>query len=226
MWSLGLDQSEDELSTSDVDTTCADEDPSHDKNKPSLDDAEEKFTALKRKRKDLYERSSAKRIKNVQQRAMKAVSDALQNGDDRELVEETGVRLPYLAHQKLSFRDPKRPAQQPITSEGKLHELTAHMGKTEHLLGLSMADLGGGGKGSSEMEKELELHLRQGNVAEASAVSDAIAERQLAIRIANAAKHRDAVKAKEKLQEEQRRKKHRLRWGFDSKQRWERKGNM
>lgn len=225
MWCLGLDEDDDESSDEEIPAPT----DSHSQNKSQCSAVDvDKFASLKRRREEIARSSSGKRIKSIQREALKTISDEIEDGADRETIEESGVRLLYMPHQQLRAGNIKAGTSPgpPIDNGRKLRELASHMGKTEHLLGLSMVDLGGGGDGSSELEKKLDKSLQEGDMATAAKISDEIADTQLAIRIANAAKHRDAEKASAKELQRKERKRKRLRWGFDSKQRWERKGNM
>lgn len=80
----------------------------------------------------------------------------------------------------------------------------------------------------SGLEKSIERAIAEGDVAKAEEMSDRLATREMAVRIAQAADCRDFVQRKhedEALRAAQKRKKQ-LAWGFEAKQRWETKSNM
>lgn len=207
--------------------TCEDQ-AEKEKPKSSSSDFLERFAALKARRERMTRRSTAARVKSLQKESLKRVSEELQNGDDREVIEEHGVRLPLLPHQKR--RKPTENSSskvRPAASE-EWQRLRLHMDKNEHLAGCGVVNSGiGSGNGKSELELRLQKHLDAKQFEQANEVSDRLARGQLAVRIADAAQHRDATERKRREQEEKaNRKRQRLSWRFDSKQRWERKGNM
>ncbi|CAL1578406.1 unnamed protein product [Knipowitschia caucasica] len=80
----------------------------------------------------------------------------------------------------------------------------------------------------SGLEKSIETAIAEGDVAKAEEMSDSLATRELAVKIAQAADCRDYAKRKqeeEALKAAQKRKKE-IAWGFEAKQRWETKSNM
>ncbi|XP_039995905.1 protein FAM204A isoform X1 [Xiphias gladius] len=80
----------------------------------------------------------------------------------------------------------------------------------------------------SGLEKSIERAVAEGDIAKAEEMSDRLATRELAVKIAQAADCRDFVQRKqeeEALREAQKRKKQ-IVWGFEAKKRWETKSNM
>ncbi|KAK7901717.1 hypothetical protein WMY93_018486 [Mugilogobius chulae] len=80
----------------------------------------------------------------------------------------------------------------------------------------------------SGLEKSIERAIAEGDVAKAEEMSDSLATRELAVKIAQAADCRDYAKRKqeeEALKAAQKRKKE-IAWGFEAKKRWETKSNM
>ncbi|XP_019945561.1 protein FAM204A isoform X2 [Paralichthys olivaceus] len=80
----------------------------------------------------------------------------------------------------------------------------------------------------SGLEKSIEKAIAEGDIAKAEEMSDRLATRELAVKIAQAADCRDFVEHKqeeEALKAAQKRKKQ-IVWGFEAKQRWESKSNM
>ncbi|XP_074532597.1 protein FAM204A isoform X1 [Halichoeres trimaculatus] len=80
----------------------------------------------------------------------------------------------------------------------------------------------------SGLEKSTERAIAEGDIAKAEEMSDRLATRELAVKIARAADCRDFVKRKqeeEALRAAQKRKKE-IAWGFEAKKRWETKSNM
>ncbi|KAG7511587.1 hypothetical protein JOB18_004508 [Solea senegalensis] len=80
----------------------------------------------------------------------------------------------------------------------------------------------------SGLEKSIERAIAEGDIAKAEEMSDRLATRELAVKIAQAADCRDFVQHKqeeEALRTAQKRKEE-IIWGFEAKQRWESKSNM
>lgn len=80
----------------------------------------------------------------------------------------------------------------------------------------------------SGLEKSIERAIAEGDIAKAEEMSDRLATREMAVKIAEAADCRDYVQLKqeeEALRAAQKRKKQ-IAWGFEAKKRWETKSNM
>uniref|UniRef100_A0A3P8UDK8 Family with sequence similarity 204 member A n=1 Tax=Amphiprion percula TaxID=161767 RepID=A0A3P8UDK8_AMPPE len=80
----------------------------------------------------------------------------------------------------------------------------------------------------SGLEKSIERAIAEGDIAKAEEMSDRLATREIAVKIAQAADCRDFVQRKqeeEALRAAQKRKKQ-IAWGFEAKKRWETKSNM
>ncbi|XP_008282845.1 protein FAM204A isoform X2 [Stegastes partitus] len=80
----------------------------------------------------------------------------------------------------------------------------------------------------SGLEKSIERAIAEGDIAKAEEMSDRLATREMAVKIAQAADCRDFVQRKqeeEALRAAQKRKKQ-IAWGFEAKKRWETKSNM
>ncbi|KAK5853686.1 hypothetical protein PBY51_014819 [Eleginops maclovinus] len=80
----------------------------------------------------------------------------------------------------------------------------------------------------SGLEKSIEGAIAEGDIAKAEEMSDRLATRELAVKIAQAADCRDFVQRKqeeEALRAAQKRK-NQISWGFEAKRRWETKSNM
>ncbi|CAJ1066603.1 protein FAM204A isoform X2 [Xyrichtys novacula] len=80
----------------------------------------------------------------------------------------------------------------------------------------------------SGLEKSTEKAIAEGDIAKAEEMSDRLATRELAVKIAQAADCRDFVQCKqeeEAVRAAQKRRKE-IAWGFEAKKRWETKSNM
>lgn len=80
----------------------------------------------------------------------------------------------------------------------------------------------------SGLEKSIEKAIAEGDIAKAEEMSDRLATREMAVKIAQAADCRDFVQRgqeREALRAARKRRKQ-IAWGFEAKQRWETKSNM
>uniref|UniRef100_A0A3P9K5R9 Family with sequence similarity 204 member A n=1 Tax=Oryzias latipes TaxID=8090 RepID=A0A3P9K5R9_ORYLA len=80
----------------------------------------------------------------------------------------------------------------------------------------------------SGLEKNIERAIAEGDFAKAEEMSDRLATRELAVKIAEAADCRDFVQRKqeEEASRAAQKRKEQITWGFEAKKRWETKSNM
>ncbi|KAG9274871.1 protein FAM204A [Astyanax mexicanus] len=80
----------------------------------------------------------------------------------------------------------------------------------------------------SGLEKSMESAIAEGDYAKAEELSDRLATRELAVKIAEAADCRDFAhkRRQEEASRNARKKRKQLAWGFEAKKRWETKSNM
>eukprot|EP00795_Rhopilema_esculentum_P002717 gene2717-930_t len=78
----------------------------------------------------------------------------------------------------------------------------------------------------SKIEKELDEAIKQNDLELAEKISDEISERNMAKNISQSFKANDFLEQKKFAKEKQDRKRKKLKWMFDHKERWELKGNM
>uniref|UniRef100_A0A8C7F470 Family with sequence similarity 204 member A n=1 Tax=Oncorhynchus kisutch TaxID=8019 RepID=A0A8C7F470_ONCKI len=80
----------------------------------------------------------------------------------------------------------------------------------------------------SSLEKSIESAIAEGDFGKAEEMSDRLATRELAVKIAQAADCRDFVQSKQEAEASRaaQKRKTQIAWGFEAKQRWETKSNM
>uniref|UniRef100_A0A1A7YG48 Family with sequence similarity 204, member A n=1 Tax=Iconisemion striatum TaxID=60296 RepID=A0A1A7YG48_9TELE len=80
----------------------------------------------------------------------------------------------------------------------------------------------------SGLEKSIEQAIAEGDIAQAEEMSDRLATREMAVKVAQAADCRNFVQQKqeEEAQRTAQKRKKQLAWGFEMKKRWETKSNM
>lgn len=80
----------------------------------------------------------------------------------------------------------------------------------------------------SGLEKSIESAIAEGDHGKAEELSDRLATRELAVKIAQAADCRDFARTKQEAEASQaaRKRRKQIAWGFEAKKRWETKSNM
>ncbi|XP_026795001.3 protein FAM204A [Pangasianodon hypophthalmus] len=80
----------------------------------------------------------------------------------------------------------------------------------------------------SGLEKNMERAIAEGDYGKAEELSDRLATRELAVKIAQAADCRDFARARREEEDSRaaRKKRKQIAWGFEAKKRWETKSNM
>ncbi|XP_036431012.1 protein FAM204A [Colossoma macropomum] len=80
----------------------------------------------------------------------------------------------------------------------------------------------------SGLEKSMESAIAEGDYEKAEELSDRLATRELAVKIAEAADCRDFTRTKqeEEASRDARKRRKQVAWGFEAKKRWETKSNM
>ncbi|KAK2896629.1 hypothetical protein Q8A67_011117 [Cirrhinus molitorella] len=80
----------------------------------------------------------------------------------------------------------------------------------------------------SGLEKSIESAIAEGDYGKAEELSDRLATRELAVKIAQAADCRDFARTKQEAEASRaaRKRRKQIAWGFEAKKRWETKSNM
>uniref|UniRef100_A0A672NDI8 Protein FAM204A-like n=1 Tax=Sinocyclocheilus grahami TaxID=75366 RepID=A0A672NDI8_SINGR len=81
---------------------------------------------------------------------------------------------------------------------------------------------------ASGLEKSIESAIAEGDCGKAEELSDRLATRELAVKIAQAADCRDFTRTKQEAEASRaaRKRRKQIAWGFEAKKRWETKSNM
>eukprot|EP00794_Sanderia_malayensis_P020153 gene20153-22127_t len=82
------------------------------------------------------------------------------------------------------------------------------------------------GRKKSRIEKDLDEAIKEGNFSLAEKISDEIRDRDIAVQITDGIKAKQYLERQKIIEETKKRKKKKLQWSFEQKQRWEVKGNM
>ncbi|XP_052249205.1 protein FAM204A-like isoform X2 [Dreissena polymorpha] len=201
----------------------------------------QRFKALEKRTNDVTKRSTEKRIKHLQKNILQTVQEKLSSEEEKDILRQHNVSVddsdklkcePNSLSSKTTEPDKKLcdnvkgNADSDILAHrktDKFAELNAYLGVNDHLL-RGVAIDGGVHCG---LERQVEEAIKVGHIGTAEQLSDRLAMRNYAVRIAEAAEARDYMKRKKEEGDlAKAKKKQKLHWGFDHKQRWETKSNM
>ncbi|KAK7110165.1 protein FAM204A-like [Littorina saxatilis] len=216
----------------------------------------EKFKALEKRTNETTKRSTEKRIKHLQKTALENVARALRHPEDLEIVKipraddakldagslvssdspsisgTTAARKRELDHGTrtgTSIQGRQKSCKTMQEAESTANEaeewkrVQGLMGVNDHLEGVSHGSLGP----KTVLETKIETAIADGDLKKAEELSDHMASREFGEKIAKAIDAKNFLQHKQKEEEMTKAKrKKKLHWGFEAKQRWETKGNM
>ncbi|XP_060572578.1 protein FAM204A-like [Ruditapes philippinarum] len=175
----------------------------------------ERFQALQKRTDAVTKRSTEKRIKHLQKSILQNVQEELTSEEDRAVLRKHDVHLPAGSQQQSTPSSDE--------SSEKFKEVEKYLGVNDHI----KKGVGIDGAPDSGLEKQVEAAVTAGDITTAEKLSDRLATRDFGVKIAEAVTARDFMKRKkeedEKIKSKKRKK---LHWGFEHKQRWETKSNM
>ncbi|KAK3589883.1 hypothetical protein CHS0354_015909 [Potamilus streckersoni] len=188
----------------------------------------ERFQTVAKKTDEVTSRSTEKRIKHLQKSIISKVIEEISHPDDLEILRQHDVKFgpPVRNEKKTSIKetviaDPDNDLSQ--SNEEKWKEIKNYFHVNDHIskTGYVKDDH------KSGLAKEIDAAISRGSYEEAEKLSERLSSRDFGRKIAEAVDARDYLKRKqlEELTAGEKRKK-KLKWGFDHKQRWETKSNM
>ncbi|XP_054712189.1 protein FAM204A-like [Uloborus diversus] len=180
-------------------------------NKFNLVQQQERFTALREKVEQIRCRAAKRHQITEERKSRKLVKRALNGPEIKELVENYG---PVSNCTKASNPE----------NTQKWLEVKPFLTINDHLQGpVSHGDCGP----KTELEYMIEDAIKEGDFEKAELLSDSLANRQFAVKIAKAF---EAKKCSEKLEQQNAiktlKKQQKIHWTFEAKERWQMKGNM
>lgn len=184
-----------------------------------------RFFELRRRREDECEADTSHRIEAVRQQALQNVSKELSTAEKKQLELVDGVSLPPAKRKRRrGHREPQTTASDKTTAitEAKWKEVKQYWEPNPQLRG---TDLGRHAP-KSGLEEELDKAVSEGEFNEAVKLSDRLAQRDLATKVATAFDCYHYVQNSKAEEGKKLHKKPKLHWKFEHKQRWETKGNM
>lgn len=196
----------------------------------------QRFQKLRTRRAEVCGKGSAQRVNSMRKNALEQVSRELSEQDKRVLAEE-GVHLPHRARRKR-HSDASMGASARATPSSSIsgpeqacsttssppdasnwQQLKKYLDPNPQLT--SHKEQATSQK--SGLEKALDRALQEGEHEKAAVVSNEMATREFAAKVATAFDCVEFVK-RQKLEKKKKGKK--LKWSFEQKKRWETKGNM
>ncbi|XP_067658070.1 protein FAM204A-like [Haliotis asinina] len=191
-----------------------------------------KFKVLQKRTDEATKRSTERRIKHLQRETLAKVQEEITNPDDLDILREHDVRLgpPVMrnpertqSNRKRKTEDKPSDAPSESTSNTEWQELRQFLTVNDHLKGVDR----GKHAPKTQLEKNVDAAIADGDFEEAEQLSDRLSTREFGKRIADAIDARNYLQDKQKEDETAKaKKKKKLNWGFEHKQRWETKGNM
>ncbi|CAG8521439.1 13085_t:CDS:2 [Ambispora gerdemannii] len=186
----------------------------HKDTKKHLEDLQKRFQAVvRRKEEDAYK----KRKIQEEQRSKKRKINDLRDVDETNLDRENDLKTRKIKNHKWSFTTA-------TTEFTPLPQGIAHyIGMNSQLKGVDHGRLNPKGT----LEKQLDQAIKEGNLGLATKLSDEIAEQDHKKTVKEAIERKEFAEAKQREEKARaNRKKPKLKWGFETKQRWETKSNM
>ncbi|XP_056004805.1 protein FAM204A-like [Ostrea edulis] len=187
-----------------------------------------KFKMLEKKTDEVTKRSTEKRIKHLQKTLMQKIQEEITDEEDKDILRQHDVKFgPAVAEDSNFSRKRKHPESQkkqsdePGSSEWK--NIKGFLNVNDHLTGTDPGKYGP----KCSLEQKIDDSINKGEFEKAEKLSDYMSTRQFGKKIADAI---DAKKFNQQLQEKKEssreKKKKKLPWGFEHKQRWETKSAM
>lgn len=183
----------------------------------------ERFQALSKRADILTKRSTEKRIKHLQKTVKEKVHDCLHTEEERQVLAKHEVHLPTSKSSDRKKSEHSNATNERTPESAKWKEVQKYLGVNDHLLDAASASH----QPPSGLQKHIDDMVAAGNIQAAEALSDQLAARDFGVKITEAFAAKDYLKRKKEEEESAKMKKRKkLQWGFDHKQRWETKGNM
>lgn len=186
----------------------------------------EKFKCLEKRTNETIKRSTEKRIKHLQQQALKKVAKEFSTEDDRSILQEHGITFePTPNTNRKRKLSPNSNIKSSAASGSSVQraEIISLMSVNDHLQTTDHSRP----PPETALEKRLANAIKAGDFSSAESLSDNLATLEAGEKVAAAFDAKRFLEQKEREKETAKsKKKKKLNWGFEAKQRWETKGNM
>ncbi|KAK9541843.1 hypothetical protein VZT92_001861 [Zoarces viviparus] len=169
--------------------------------------------------------SDSSSMPGVSQEMWQKFQDLRKKNDEMKTIKEPRRRKKRRRHKKgTESEEPTETRERQEEREKHWDDLKQHFGVNDRFHPPACSKP----PPQSGLETSIEAAIAEGDIAKAEEMSDRLATRELAVKIAQAADCRDFVRHKqeeEALRAAQKRK-DQIPWGFEAKRRWETKSNM
>ncbi|KAI8777171.1 protein FAM204A isoform X2 [Biomphalaria glabrata] len=187
----------------------------------------EKFKLLEKRTDETTRRSTEKRIKHLQKQVLETVTSEFTSPCDKDILRKYDVKFgppveKETKRKKRKHEDTNLQVPSCTSQSDQLKDIVPLLTVNDHI----QKDLSRPPPPTA-LEKHIDDAIRLGDVQTAECLSDHLATRELGEKIVaaiDAKKFLEQKKVDEALMKSKKKKK--LPWGFEPKQRWETKGNM
>ncbi|CAL1526410.1 unnamed protein product [Lymnaea stagnalis] len=188
----------------------------------------EKFQLLEKRTNETTQRSTEKRIKHLQKQVMDTVTTEFTTPEDKDILRQYDVKfgppVEKKTERKRKAKDEIKSTDTSGSSKSEVFEgIGAFMNVNGHLVQTDFSRP----PPPTALEKRIDNAIIKGDIATAETLSDHLAKREFGQKLVSAIDAKRFLEQK-KIEEEssKMKKKKKLNWGFEPKQRWETKGNM
>uniref|UniRef100_A0A0B7ARG9 Protein FAM204A n=1 Tax=Arion vulgaris TaxID=1028688 RepID=A0A0B7ARG9_9EUPU len=188
----------------------------------------EKFKTLEKRTNEVTQKSTDKRIRQLQKQVMDTVKQEFTSAEDKAILEKCDLKLVQQEETskikiKRKSADYKSQTGAATSNHGAIDDLKGFLNINEHL---QLRD-NSRPPPPTALENHINDAIKSGDIQTAESLSDHLATRELGEKIVSAI---DAKKFMEEKKVEEAsakaKRKRKLNWGFEPKHRWETKGNM
>nr|XP_011434887.2 protein FAM204A [Crassostrea gigas] len=189
----------------------------------------DKFKALEKKTDDVTRRSTEKRIKHLKKTLMQKVQDEITNEEDKDILRQHDVKFGPPVNdnscppRKRKHDENNREKDEEPKNNNEWKNIKGFLNVNDHLKGTDPGKYAP----KTSLELKIDKSITEGDFERAEKLSDYMSTREFGKKIADAI---DAKKfseqSEEKMESSKEKKKKKLAWGFEHKQRWETKSAM
>ncbi|CAG5116540.1 unnamed protein product [Candidula unifasciata] len=185
----------------------------------------EKFKALEKRTNEVTQKSTEKRIKQLQQKVMDTVSKEFTSAEDKKALAKYDVKLvPETSLDKSAAEsaavDKSRAA---ASNTSAVDHLKDFLNINEHLQERDFSRP----PPPTALENRINEAIKTGDFETAESLSDHLATREMSEKIVSAIEAKRFMEQQEvNVSSAKIKRKRKLNWGFEPKHRWETKGNM
>ncbi|XP_059147288.1 protein FAM204A-like [Physella acuta] len=185
----------------------------------------EKFKNLEKRTNEATQRSTEKRIKHLKKQVLETVTSEFTSPEDKDIARkydvkfgppvEKGTKRKLESKQSSDISGASK--SEDVSVLNKFLNVNSHLQLTDHSRPPP----------PTALEKKIDQCIKNGDFEQAESLSDHLANREFGEKIVEAIDASRYMEEQKRLKESMKaKKKKKLHWGFETKQRWETKGNM